>query len=267
MQEKYIFETKWSDIHVRHREGYYTSITDYHKHDFYEINLILSGNVKILLSDRSVDGSGNKLVLSPPNTLHYITCTPDILYSRIYLLFTEEFIANYLSEWRQLSSVFGDQGEIIDLTTEQTSFFKELILEIEKEINPFRQKLLTYYMLSHIFELQPLNSARSDKIPHYIFEAISYIESHYGEKLLAADIAKSLHIGRTTLMTEFKKHTGNTIGECISECRLKNAEMKLRSGNTLETTAIECGFSDSSGLIHAFKRRYGMTPKQYINTV
>ena len=37
----YGFGTVWSDVHVSYREGYYTSVTDYHEHSFYEINLIL----------------------------------------------------------------------------------------------------------------------------------------------------------------------------------------------------------------------------------
>lgn len=44
----YGFKKVWNDVFIAHREGYYTSVTDYHEHDFYEINLILSGNVKIL---------------------------------------------------------------------------------------------------------------------------------------------------------------------------------------------------------------------------
>ena len=39
----------WKDIYVERKEGYKTSVVDYHEHEFYEINLILSGNVKVLL--------------------------------------------------------------------------------------------------------------------------------------------------------------------------------------------------------------------------
>ena len=45
----YNFGTAWETFHVERREAYSTSVTDYHKHGFYEINLILSGNVIGLL--------------------------------------------------------------------------------------------------------------------------------------------------------------------------------------------------------------------------
>ena len=90
----YGFGTAWKTVHVEKREGYYTSVTDFHEHDFYEINLILSGNVKILLKDSFEMGGENKVVLTGPNTPHYILCQSDTLYSRLYVLFTEEFIAN-----------------------------------------------------------------------------------------------------------------------------------------------------------------------------
>ena len=70
------FGETWNDVFVHLREGYYTSVTDYHEHDFYEINLILSGNVRILLGDRSEQGAGKCMVLTRPNTPHYISCEP-----------------------------------------------------------------------------------------------------------------------------------------------------------------------------------------------
>ena len=51
------FGREWNDVLVTRRDGYYTSVTDYHEHEFYEINLILSGNVKILMQDCLEEGT------------------------------------------------------------------------------------------------------------------------------------------------------------------------------------------------------------------
>ena len=65
-------------------------------------------------------------------------------------------------------------------------------------------------------------------------------------------------------MTDFKKHTGNTLGQYITLCRLKNAIYLLNGNKTLEDAAKNCGFADTSGLTQAFKRHYGTTPHKYV---
>lgn len=261
------FGDVWKDVYVHSREGYSTSVTDYHEHGFYEINLILSGNVKILLGDRSEEGTENRIVLTRPKTPHYIACKADTLYSRLYLNFSDEFVADRIDEWQQLSAVFGEKGAVVTVTKEATEEIRLMIEQIRSEEKPFRQRLLIYFLLSRISELAGTDERRANPIPPYIVEVLAYLEKNYSEKILASELAKRLHVGRTTLMTEFKKHTGRTLGEYLTHCRLKNAIRLLREGRTLEYTAEACGFSDSSGLIRGFRRIYGTTPRQYLETV
>lgn len=258
------FGKTWTDTFVQLREGYTTSVTDYHEHGFYEINLILSGNVKILLGDRFEEGSQNRIVLTRPDTPHYISCTPDVLYSRLYLSIAREFIEDRLPEWNDLSYLFGQTGNVITLNAAQTEFFKSLLEGIRDETSPFRKRLLIYGFLSHLSELSQEKHQKMSLIPQYILDAIDYLENHYSEHFVSAELARQLHIGRTALMTGFKKHMGKTLIDYLTNCRLKHAVELLMDRQTLEYAAEKCGFADSSGLIRAFKRHYGMTPKQYI---
>lgn len=258
------FGTVWKEIYVSRRAGYSTSVTDYHEHGFYEINLILSGNIRILLGDRAEEHHGNCIVLTRPGTPHYIACRPDVLYSRLYLIFMGEFIENRLSEWHTLAQLFGEHGNVIPLTVEQTKRFHTVIEQIDRERKSFDKMLLTYYLLSALSELAGEQNGNASRIPPYILEAIAYLEKHHAENILSADLAHALHIGRTTLMTAFKKHTGSTVGEFLTACRLRHAIQLLEVGRTLEFAADQCGYADTGGLIRAFRRCYGMTPKEYI---
>ncbi|MBE6557337.1 MAG: helix-turn-helix domain-containing protein [Ruminococcaceae bacterium] len=258
------FGSVWTDIYVNRRQGYYTSVNDYHKHTFYEVNLILSGNVKILLGDHFEDRTGCCLVLTRPGTPHYITCRPDTLYSRLYLVFTDAFMADRLPEWEQLLSSFGQDGRILPLTETQADMLRGLMEQIEQERSPLGKRLLSYYILCRIRELSDAGAPPKHKMPPYIVQTLLYLEQHYAEHIVAAELASRLYIGRTTLMTAFKAHTGRTLGEYLTLCRLKRAVPLLYAGKTLEDTAEQCGFSDSSGLIRAFRRHYGMTPREYV---
>ena len=86
------YQNQWTDVYVEIRERYKTSVTDFHEHDFYEINLILSGDVKVFAANQVVDGTSNKIVLAKPDTPHFVSCNSDVLYSSVYLVFSDEFI-------------------------------------------------------------------------------------------------------------------------------------------------------------------------------
>jgi AraC-like DNA-binding protein len=263
----YGFKKVWNDVFIAHREGYYTSVTDYHEHDFYEINLILSGNVKILTNDCFEEGKENRIVLTRPHTPHYISCCSDTLYSRIYLVFTDSFIVNYFPDWKDLSHIFGESGRIITISPDEAKYIKQLLEQIELEDELLGKRLLVLYLLHKISKLITTKGNYTRRPPDFIIEAISYIENNYHLKITAPVISKKLYIGRTKLLTDFKKHTGKTFGEYITICRLKNAILLLKENKTLEYIAEKCGFADSSGLIQAFKKYYNTTPYKYIKNI
>ena len=47
--------------------------------------------------------------------------------------------------------------------------------------------------------------------------------------------------------------TDLTLNQYIIQCRIKNAVILLREGNTEYETVERCGFGDTSGLIRSFK--------------
>ena len=190
----YNFGTAWETFHVERREAYSTSVTDYHKHGFYEINLILSGNVKVLMKDRFESGKEKRIVLTAPQTPHYITCDPDTLYRRIYLVFTDRFVANLLPEWDSLRTVFGQSGNIITLTKEETDGLERLIEQTEREDSVLGQRLLIYYILLQISKLSKKDGPAARQAPSYIFDALSYIEENFSERISFTELARKLYV-------------------------------------------------------------------------
>ncbi len=264
MQELTLIQTpdfEWQDICTVARESYFTPTPDFHKHEYYEIILILSGDTKILLENQAEEGEKDYLLLTRPGTRHYTAGSQ----KRWFLLFSEEFITEVLPEWEAVQTAFGDHGKILPLTPEQRDLCKEFFLRIHNEPLPFRKRLLTLYLLSYIRDFAATERPPAST-PAYIIEALSYIEKHYPEKITAEQLAQHLYIGRTTLMTNFKKYTGNTLVEYITLCRLKNATRLLLEGSTEQEAAELCGLGESTNLIRCFKRVYGTTPRQYLQS-
>ena len=260
------YGVEWNDIFVEKRERYKTALTDFHEHGFYEINLIMSGNIKVVVENMTVDGTEPKIVLTKPNSSHFLTCDSNVLYSSVYLVFTEDFIKTYDVDFTKVMSVFGEKGAIYTLTRDEADGFSKIIDEIASEENRTRKKLLTLYLFSCIGDVAKNRSDCTRNIPQYIYEALTYIDTHFDEKITAQNLAEKIHVGRTTLMTEFKKHTGNTLHQYIMNCRLRKAIKLLSEGKTEFEAAISSGFSDASSLIQCFNRVFEMTPKQYVKS-
>ncbi len=260
------FGNVWNDLHIHENQGYYSSVADFHEHDFYEINIILSGDVKILLSDRSEECSGSCIVLTAPETPHFVAIRKPTLYSRLYLLFSKEFVENYIPEWDSLAAVFGKNGNIIKTSPGKTDICKMIINRIKAENDILRKRFLVLYLLSYLLEFSKDIGTNTSftSVPPYIIDALEYIDKNFGKKITAETMSKELHIGRTTLMTAFKKHTGSTLLDYITHRRISEAIKLLRAGYSEQECAYLCSFSDVGSLIRAFKSKIGITPKQYL---
>ena len=250
------------ECHVTHAEGYRASMTDFHEHEYYEISLILSGNVRVLLHDRVQEGTASRAVLTPPHSPHLMTLREHSFYSRTNLIFTDDFLADYLPEWPRLRALFGAHGNVILLSDEQVDLCNDLLCRIKEEGDGFRRRLLIFLLLSHLSEHAVSEDVRP--IAPYVLRAMEYIAAHYAKKFTAEELAESVGVGRTTLFTAFRAATGITPGEYTLRCRVRHATRLLREGLAEETVAELTGFVAPCNLIRAFKHCHGMTPKAYI---
>lgn len=259
---------KWGNCRVTYYCGDRSWMTDFHSHKYYEISLILSGSIRSLLCDRCDEGTHSRLVLTAPGTPHFIYMTEPSLYHRVNLCFSMDFVTDYVPEWQDLSKVFGVSGNIIPVDGEARDFLLGKLNAIHGETNPFRQRLLILELLSHVLELDVLRAdSPIERPPKYVVDALSYIQEHYAEHIVAAELAWQLGISRTTLMTAFKKHTGTTLADYITRVRVKKAVSILKLGESQESAAEQTGLYNGGGLIRAFKHCYGMTPKQYLKSI
>lgn len=257
----------WQSCKVSFYEGNQSRMMDFHSHVYYEISLILSGDVKSLLLDHAVEGTESRLVLTAPRTPHWMYLARPSLYSRINLCFSKEFLVDYVPEWNTLAEVFGANGTIVLLSDSQCDFFRELLLTIQREPSAFRQRLRILELLSYVSECEPCaRESLASPPPSYVIDALSYIGEHYSERLVAQELAWRFGVGRTTLMTSFHRYVGATLSEYITQARVKQAILLLETGLSQELVAERVGLGSGSGLIRAFRHCYGMTPRQYMKS-
>lgn len=97
-------------------------------------------------------------------------------------------------------------------------------------------------------------------------EIISFISSHYTEKITLDDISKITFYSSAYCENEFKKTTGKSIINYLIDVRI-NAAKNLLSESSMSCARIATavGFDDSNYFSRIFKKRTGYSPLQFRN--
>lgn len=95
-------------------------------------------------------------------------------------------------------------------------------------------------------------------------QAITYIYDHFNAKITRADVAEAVGYSEVYLRSIFRRECHKSIMEYINDIRLQRAsEMLSYTSQTITDIAFLCGFSDSNYFSTAFKKKYGVPPKEY----
>ena len=96
--------------------------------------------------------------------------------------------------------------------------------------------------------------------------AIDYIRSHLSLKLGVKEIAANSFVSESTLAKKFKSELGFNPGAYISRCKLEEAKSLLTfTEKSLTEISNYLCYSSQAHFQTAFKKKYGMTPRQYRN--
>lgn len=93
-----------------------------------------------------------------------------------------------------------------------------------------------------------------------------YIEDHIREKIYIEDLAKLIYVNDQHLMRIFKKSTGQSVTEYITERRVVIASHLLKDTDYSINFVADCvGCENYSYFTKLFKKYTGFTPREYRN--
>lgn len=96
------------------------------------------------------------------------------------------------------------------------------------------------------------------------FAVRAYIQRHYGEKILAAELARQAYLGRTQLYRVFYQVFGVTVGEYLTRYRMTRAkDLLLNSDYSIQLIAEKVGYNNASAFTRAFRARTGQSPAAF----
>ena len=93
---------------------------------------------------------------------------------------------------------------------------------------------------------------------------IQEIDEKINQNLKLLDMAKFCGLSESHFMRWFKKMTGDSFASYVNDRRLANAAEALRrTDDKILYVSQDVGFTNLSKFNRQFKKRYGITPKEY----
>ncbi|MCM1194161.1 MAG: AraC family transcriptional regulator, partial [Acetatifactor muris] len=130
------------------------------------------------------------------------------------------------------------------------------------------QSLETIKNLQYNMLLDFTNRVRQSRLPagisDEVYACIQYIGTHLNDGLSVQDIADHINRGKSYLERRFKLETGKSVGEYVTECRMREAKMLLKyTDKPLAEISEYLRFSSQPYFQNVFKKMYGITPAKY----
>ena len=96
-----------------------------------------------------------------------------------------------------------------------------------------------------------------------IDEILRYNNDNLPADLSVDELGQRFYLSRSWLMHRFKSITGCPIHQYVLQKRLILAAQLLREGESVGEAAQRSGFTDYSAFLRAFRRAYGVSPREY----
>lgn len=235
-----------------------TDACDFHGHDFYEFELIVSGKGVSRMNGKVYEIKPGMGVFAGPGDVHdYVVTEPIGVYCIQFRLedSDDEVLGRFMAIGNCISYLKDhDHARIRQLC--------EMMHEGMHEEDRYREGLLRCILILFSKEFQTRNTVQTQN--QAVKKAITYIHSHFKENPALADVASMLYMSKEYFCTLFHKQVGKSYKSYLREIKLRYAA-RLLADTKLSVTAIaeESGYNTQSHFNREFGEYYKMSPLAY----
>lgn len=258
-----------------HRDStYHKQNISIHSHSFFEVMLCRSSDrVEYLVGSNRYRLVAGDLIIVPPGVSHRPIFPDDMQYpyERDILWVNVDFMSKVAELFPQNGA--SRMSALSLLRTKGTrwsyiaDYFSEGIRESEEEKIGFEESCaaIALLILTHVYRAicsGDTESLGAEK-PTLINSLIEYIEANLDEPLTLDGVAAHFYVSRGTVNKAFRDTMDTTFHKFLTQRRLILAKLLIKEGEGMDRVSEKCGFSDYSVFYKAFKKEYGISPRQF----
>lgn len=251
---------------------------DLHWHEQMEIIYIKKGSGSVILNLKPMRVSAGCIIPILPGELHAISADPDehmeyenIIFSLAILDSRDE------NDWCRSNVIQAIEKGRLHFTRPirpGSGLHRDVCDSLDRADlvsqmrSPGYQLLLKSCLFQFLFSLYSHKTEEKETAlsshESTLKKIILYVREHFSENITIHDAAAAVEYSPSHFMRFFRRETGHTFIEYLNEYRISYAGYLLKeSSESIGTIALKCGFDNFSYFIRLFKKKYGLTPKEY----
>lgn len=253
---------------IRHTRAS-SAIVNSHWHPELEINTAFEGTSRFFINGRSEYVTPSHVVLINSREIHSsIPCFPQggFFITGVTMQISYDFLKKVIPEYENCYFVLTDTaGQKI------LQILKELNKKCEnpdatyKDIYAFGKICdITYILATECCTKRKADKeARTESFQRFE-QVLDYVHENYSSPLRTGEVAEQFFFSKEYFCRFFKKYTGVTFNQYVTQCRIIHAEQMLKETDAkISEIAHTVGFPDDGSFIAQFKKYYSETPRNY----
>lgn len=255
-------------FHLKDDKG---AVMEFHYHEFCKVVMLISGRGEYTVEDQHYLLKAGDILLIGSNQVHRPEFVRGAEYERIILYISPEFLQKQSTKECNLEEIFdGTDGHVLRLEERKYKRMFERALELKEELkeNSYGSTVMAGSMLLQLLVKLGRNKAKgrmqmaerpvvSDE---RIEKMLLYLEAHLAENITMEQLSERFFISKYHMMRLFKKETGQSVYDYLTERRLFLARDLIRQGVSATESCFMAGFGSYSSFTRAYGKRFGATP-------
>lgn len=269
------------DFEIAHKWDTDLKDVELHHHDFYEVDFLVSGDVTYVIESRVYHVRPGQMLIINPRELHQVYIQPDAApYERYMLWIAPSLLQGLSSAQTDLCRCFDisrpHYGNLLHLPLQHRKLIPAMMENLlqEQEQPSFGSDLMRRNLLAelmvHINRLAELPNTTAEADPNsntVVGQVIDHINDHFHETLSLDQLAERFFVSKYHLSHEFNRQMGIGIYQYIQKKRLLIARQLLNEGQKPTEVYASCGFGDYAAFFRAFRKVYGLSPREYVQSL